>query len=183
MKKIILSLVAIALISVNVQAQKFGTRAGKVYFSATSSAEKIEATSTSTKAVLDLASNRISIAMPIKSFEFKDQLMEDHFNEKYMESGKFPEAKFDGTLSGFATTNLKKDGTYTVNVAGKLTMHGITKDVKTTAKLTVKGGNISVAEAQFKVLVADYEIKVPTPVRDKIAKEATISVTLNLTKL
>jgi len=74
--------------------------------------------------------------------------------------------------------NLSKEGTYTAKVSGKLTIHGVTKDVETTALFTVKGGSIS-AKSDFKVLLTDYNIEIPSLVKDKLAREATISIDVN----
>jgi polyisoprenoid-binding protein YceI len=162
---------------------KFFTKSGKAYFSATSSLEKIEATTSKSTAVIDLGTGKVEVKVLIKSFHFEKALMEEHFNENYMESGKFPNAIFVGDITDAKSVNLAKDGTYNVKVKGKLTMHGVTKDVETTAAISVKGGAATGAKTEFVTKMADYNIAIPTAVKEKIAKEAKISIDLVLQPL
>ena len=182
MKKLLFSAFA-SLLFFNVNAQKFFTKTGKIYFTAGSSIEKIEATTNKSTAVVDLATGKMEVKLLVKGFHFEKALMEEHFNENYLESGKFPDANFAGSITDLKSVDLKKDGTYTVKVAGKLTLHGVTKDVTTTAKLTTKSGAITNATTNFNVVLADYKVAIPGPVKEKIAKEAKIDVTLALQPL
>jgi polyisoprenoid-binding protein YceI len=162
---------------------KFFTKAGKTSFTATSSMEAIEATTNKTTAVIDLAAGKIEVKLLVKTFHFEKALMEEHFNENYMESGKFPNAGFVGDITDAKSVNLAKDGTYPVKVKGKLTMHNITKDVETTANLVVKGGALVSAKSDIIAKMADYKIDIPGAVKDKIAKEAKISLDFALQPL
>jgi polyisoprenoid-binding protein YceI len=182
MKKIILSVFTLLLLN-NLFAQKYFSKDAKIYFSATSSMEKIEATNNKGTLVIDAASRKLEAAVLVKGFHFEKALMEEHFNENYMESGKFAKATFVGEITDMKTVNTAKDGDYKVNVKGKLTMHGVTKDVTTTATITVKSGNIAAGKTSFKVLVGDYGIAIPGAVKEKIAKEAKIDVEANLKKM
>jgi polyisoprenoid-binding protein YceI len=182
MKKIVLSLFSLALLT-NLSAQKFFSKDAKVYFSATSSMEKIEATNTKGTLVLDATSNKLEAAILVKGFHFEKALMEEHFNENYLESGKFSKATFAGEITDMKTVNMAKDGDYKVTVKGKMTMHGVTKDLTTTATISVKGGAIVNSKTSFKVLMADYGVAIPGAVKDKIAKEAQIDVEAKLLKL
>jgi polyisoprenoid-binding protein YceI len=168
---------------VNAHAQKVFTKTGTIRFEANTPLENIDATSNKGTAVIDLASGKIEVKMLVKTFKFQKALMEEHFNENYMESLKFPDAVFVGDITDVKTINLTQNGTYKVNVKGKLTMHGVTKDVTAPGSVTVKGGTIADAKANFKVLVADYNITIPSAVRDKIAKEAKIDVSFNMQPL
>ena len=179
MKKVILSVVAMFLL-VNMNAQKVFTKNGTVSFNASSPLEPIEATTKKSVGVLDLATGKIEVQLLVKSLHFEKALMEEHFNENYMESGKYADAKFVGDITNFSSVNLKKDGTYPVKVKGKLTMHGVTKDVESDGTLTVKGGLVTAAKSAFTIKVADYNISIPGAVKDKIAKEAKISIDLPL---
>jgi polyisoprenoid-binding protein YceI len=195
MKKIILSAFALILMfqaiaqtstakaAAATNATNFFSKTGKAYFSATSSLEKIEATTNKTTAVIDLAGGKVEVKLLIKTFHFEKALMEEHFNENYMESGKFPNATFAGDIADAKSVNLAKDGTYNVKVKGKLTMHGVTKDVETTATLTVKGGALTGAKTEFVTKMADYKIDIPTAVKEKVAKEAKINIDLALQPL
>ena len=108
--------------------------------------------------------------------------MEEHFNENYVESHKFPKSEFKGTITNNETVNYSKDGTYTVTVKGKLTMHGETKDVETTGKLVVQGGKVN-ANASFNVQLSDFKISIPGLVADKVSKTAKIVVSCSLEPL
>jgi polyisoprenoid-binding protein YceI len=182
MKKIILSLMALTILT-SLSAQKFYSKNAKITFNANSPLEKIEAINTKGTLVIDATTSKLEAAVLIKGFHFEKALMEEHFNENYMESGKFPKAIFTGDISDLKSVNMSKDGEYKVNVKGKLTMHGVTKDVVTAATITVKGGAIVKGKASFKALMADYNIAIPGAVRDKIAKEAKIDIDADLQKL
>ncbi len=182
MKKVMLGLIAL-IMTMSVSAQKFYTKDADVAFDANSPLEKIEGKTNKGTLVIDAASGKLESAVLVKGFHFKSALMEEHFNENYMESGKFPKAVFAGTISNFNTVNLKKDGSYPVTVTGNLTMHGVTKPVESKGNLTVKGGAITNAKAAFKVSMADFNISIPSAVREKIAKEAKIDINCTLQSL
>ena len=105
--------------------------------------------------------------------------MQEHFNENYMESDKFPKADFKGNIINFDEVNFSKDGVYNIKTAGKLTIHGITSDITIPGTLTVKGNTIT-AKAQFSILLKDYKIQVPDLVADKVNSNATITIESNL---
>jgi polyisoprenoid-binding protein YceI len=182
MKKVILSVFSLVLLT-NLSAQKYFSKDAKIYFSASSSMEKIEATNNKGTLVIDAASSKLEAAVLVKGFHFEKALMEEHFNENYMESGKFSKATFAGDITDMKTVNMSKDGDYKVNVKGKMTMHGVTKDVATTATLTVKGGAVVKGKTSFSIMVGDYGIAIPGAVKDKIAKEAKIDVDATLQKM
>jgi polyisoprenoid-binding protein YceI len=182
MKKVILSVFSLVILT-NLSAQKYFSKDAKVFFSATSSMDKIEGTNNKGTLVIDAASSKLEAAVLVKGFHFEKALMEEHFNENYMESGKFAKATFAGEITDMKTVNMSKDGDYKVNVKGKMTMHGVTKDLSSTATLTVKGGAVVKGKTSFKVLVSDYNIPIPSVVKDKIAKEAKIDVEANLQKM
>ena len=111
----------------------------------------------------------------MKGFEFERALMQEHFNENYVESNKFPKAEFKGAITNNNAVNYAKDGVYPVKVSGQLTMHGETKTIETNGTVTIKNGKINTL-AEFAVLLADYKISIPQLVADKVAKTATIKV-------
>jgi polyisoprenoid-binding protein YceI len=185
MKKLIFSIFALSCV-LNLSAQKFFTKDAKVNFDATSatSPEKIAAVNPKGTVIVDAATGKMEAAILIKGFHFEQALMEEHFNENYMESNKFQKATFAGDIVDFKkSVNLAKDGDYTATVKGKLTMHGITKDVETKGVFTVKGDKITAAKASFKAPLADYKIDIPSVVKDKIAKEAKIDIAATMQQL
>lgn len=162
-------------------AQKYMTRTGKISFHAGTSLEDIDAISNEAASVLDSKKGDFIFQVAIKSFKFRRALMEEHFNENYMESDKLPRADYKGMVTDIAAVNFDKDGTYKVNTTGKLTIHGVTKDVNIPAAITVKGTTASV-NAKFIVKPGDYNITIPSLVENKIAKEIEVSVNSILDK-
>ncbi|GAB4414995.1 MAG: hypothetical protein OHK0039_23250 [Bacteroidia bacterium] len=151
------------------------TRTGVISFYSHTPMEDIEATNNQVNSVLDTQTGDIVFAVLMKSFQFEKALMQEHFNEKYVESDKFPKAQFKGKITNLAGIDFTKNGTYKAPVSGQLTIHGVTHDVSTEGTIEVKDGKIT-AKAKFPVAVADYEIKVPAAVRDNIAKSVDIMV-------
>ena len=154
---------------------RYLTRNAKIKFLSEAPMEKIEAVNTQGTSMLDSKTGAMEFAVLIKAFEFEKALMEEHFNENYMESGKFPKSTFKGTVTDISTVDFTKDGTYPVKIKGQLTIHGVAKDVATSGTLEVKGGKIT-GNSEFDVALADYNISVPGIVRDKIAKTVHIIV-------
>ena len=104
--------------------------------------EDIEAKNKTVAAVVDSKTGAIQFSAQMKGFEFEKKLMQEHFNENYVESNKFPKSEFKGTITNNSEINYTKDGSYTAKVKGKLTIHGVTRDVETTGTFKVSGGKI-----------------------------------------
>ena len=177
MKTILIVICATLLATVTNAQDKYFTKSGKIYFDATSpkSPENVNAITKTAVCVLDTKTGNLQFSLLMKSFEFERALMQEHFNENYVESNKFPKAEFKGTITNNSSVNYTKDGVYNVKVSGNLTMHGETKTVETSGTVTVKNGKL-IAVAEFAVTLADYKITVPQLVADKVAKTATIKV-------
>ena len=177
MKQLILLLALIATASCLPAQDIFFTKTGKISFDATTSTspEKISGTNKSATCVVDTKKGDIQFSLLAKGFEFEKALMQEHFNENYLETAKFPKAEFKGQISNNSQVNYAKDGTYAVKVKGLLTLHGASKNVETDGKLVVAGGKIT-ASADFSVQLADFNVSVPSLVSDKVAKTAKISV-------
>ena len=158
-------------------AQKYFTKSGEISFVSSAPMEKIEAFNKNATSVLDVESGKMEFAVLIKSFHFEKALMEEHFNENYMESSKYPKSTFKGAITNLSDVNFTVDGTYDVNVKGELTIHGVQNEIETTGQIIVKDGQLF-AKSQFDVAVADYNIKIPKVVADNIAKNVQIEVDL-----
>ena len=168
---------SIALFAVNNlfgQATYF-TKTGKIDFFSSTPMEDIEAVNNEVNSFLNIEKNELVFAVLIKGFKFQKALMQEHFNENYMESDKFPKAQFKGNIVDFDAANFKKDGEYIVNVKGDLTIHGVTKSVIIPGVISVKAGKIS-ATSKFKVKCADYDIKIPSVISNKISEEIDVNV-------
>lgn len=155
------------------QAQLIMTKSGTISFHSHTLLEDIDAVNDHVLAVIDANKKSIAFSLLMKQFVFPRKLMQEHFNENYVESDKFPKATFSGAYTEAA--DLTKDGTYQLKVNGKLSIHGVTKDVSLPATLTVQGGTIT-GVSTFKLNPTDYNIEIPFLVREKIEKENTVKV-------
>lgn len=174
---------ALLIAALHSQAQdKYFTKTGRIEFSSKAPLEDIEAKNKTVAAILDTKSGALQFSVLMKGFEFPKALMQEHFNENYVESDKYPKAEFKGSITNNATINYTTDGTYPAQVGGKLTIHGVTRDIKTTGTIKVEGGKID-ANSVFSVLVSDYDIKIPSVVKDKISKTIKVTVDCRLEPL
>jgi hypothetical protein len=175
MRNIIYLLLVLIASMGRVQAQNFFTKNGQVSFFSKSPLENISATNNQVLSVLNTASGDIKFSVMIKGFQFRKALMQEHFNENYMESGQFPKASFGGTVAGIEKIDLSKDAEYPVSVSGDLQIHGVTKKVTVPGTISVKAGK-PYARAVFNVLLADYNISIPKLVENNIAKTIELKV-------
>lgn len=183
MKKNLIVVLALVMASTASFAQdKYFTKTGKINFFSKAPMEDIEAKNKTVTAVIDSKSGAIQFAVQMKGFEFEKQLMQQHFNENYVESDKFPKAEFKGTITNNSDINYSKDGTYNAKVKGKLTIHGVTNNVETTGTIKVNGAKLA-AYSTFNVLLSDYDIKIPSVVKDKISNSIKITVDCKLEPL
>lgn len=173
MKNIFLFIV-FTLISCSLQAQQIlvCNNATASFFSSTI-VEDIEGKSAAAGSVIDAKTGNIIFKVRNTSFQFKKKLMQEHFNENYMESDKYPVSEFKGTIKD--PINLTVDGAYKATIEGNLNVHGVTKAYKTLADLTVSKGALT-AKAVFKVKIADHGIEIPTLVFKNIAEYVEVRV-------
>lgn len=162
-------------LSLSLLAQKVYTKNASISFYSKTSLENIAADNGQVMSTLDLQTGQLQFSVLIKAFHFKKSLMEEHFNENYMESEKFPKATFKGTIKDFKI-DLTKDGNYPVNVTGDMTIHGVTKNLRLPGTIIVKAGIVT-CNSNFKIKPADYKIVIPAVVRGNIAE--TIDITLS----
>jgi polyisoprenoid-binding protein YceI len=182
-QKIATLLTCFLLIAGAVNAQiKYFTKSGKITFYSKAPMEDIEATTKTAAAVLDAASGAVQFSVLMKGFEFRKALMQEHFNENYVESNKYPNGEFKGVIVNNADINYSKPGTYTARVRGKLTMHGVTKDVETNGTVVVEGDGLK-TNTVFNIQLSDYNIKRPALVKDKLSNTIQISVDCKLEAL
>ncbi|HEX9510539.1 MAG TPA: YceI family protein [Puia sp.] len=172
MKKFILLLALTACASVSF-GQLYFTRSGVIGFYSRTPLEDIKAENNQVYALIDIGKKTIAFSSLLKGFIFPKELMQEHFNENYVESDKYPKASFTGSFTG--DIDIKKDGLYQVDVKGQLSLHNTTRDVETPATLEVRSGML-LGTAQFKIRPEEYHIDIPSVVRDKIAKEFTITI-------
>jgi polyisoprenoid-binding protein YceI len=174
---------ALTLVSAFINAQdRYFTKTGTIKFFSKTDLENIDATNTIVTAVLDTKSGAIQFSVPMKAFEFKRALMQEHFNENYVESDKYPNSTFKGKVVNNADIQYGTPGTYTANIEGDLTIHGVTRPLTTKAKLVVTAADIEATTA-FQVVVSDYKISIPALVADKISKSVQIEINTRLQPL
>jgi len=150
-----------------------------VSFFSSAPLEDIEAVNKNARAVVDFENRAFLIVIPIKSFQFSSGLMQDHFNENYRESHKYPDCTFRGSFSG--TVDLSKDGSYPVQATGDLLLHGVVQKRTLPATITVKQGQ-AFLQSTFNIRLIDHKIKVPKMVFKKIAEVVQVNVQSQLVK-
>jgi polyisoprenoid-binding protein YceI len=156
---------------------KYMTRTGHISFLSDTPKEKIEAHNYQVSSILTSGGD-IVFKVPVKSFEFKQALMQDHFNENYLESDKFPQATFKGKILNMDKLDLTKDGKQIADVEGDLTMHGVIKKINTKATIEAKGGKINASTA-FPITLQDYNIAIPNIAKEKLAETVQVKAELN----
>ncbi len=175
MKKVFFCTALMLLLLNHVVAQKYIARNGYIGFFSATPMENIEAHNYQASSVLDMESGEMVYSVLIKGFEFEKALMQEHFNEKYLESDKYPKSTFKGKILNIDEQNLSKDGIYDVEVEGDLSIKDVTKRIKVMGTLERKGERI-VAKTKFPVRVADYNIHIPAMVKDNIAEVVDVEV-------
>ncbi len=151
------------------------TRNGSISFFSSTPIENIEAHNKEVSSFWNTTKGEMVFAVLIKSFKFQKALMQEHFNENYMESDKYPKANFKGNIVNMNDADLKKPGSYNVKVEGDLTIHGVTQHVSVPGVVSVTKDGVSTS-AKFKVKPADYAIKIPAVVAQNIAEVIEITV-------
>lgn len=163
-------------------AQKYMTKGGTIKFSSDTPMEKIEAVNRQVNSALDFSTGNFVFKVLIRGFEFPKALMQEHFNENYMESDKYPNSTFNGKITNIKDVNLAKDGIYKVEADGDLSMHGVTNKVKVNGTLEVKAGKV-LGIATFNVAPKDYNISIPKAVIKNISEAISVDITIPLDKL
>jgi polyisoprenoid-binding protein YceI len=182
MKYYVLLVVSLLLTCLAFSQKRYFTKTGQITFNAGTPVEDVDGANSTTTSVFDIATGQIEFAVLVKGFEFKRALMQEHFNENYMESDKYPKAIFTGKIANIDKVNFTKDGVYPVTVKGTLDMHGVKKSVETAGTMKVSGETVA-SDAAFTVLLSDYNIAIPSLVKDKISKTVNIKVNCNYTVL
>ena len=162
---------------------KYFTKKGHIWFFSHTAMEDIEAHNNEAAVVFDIKTGDISSQLLMKSFKFQKALMEEHFNENYIESAKFPKGEFKGKITNLKEIDFSKNGTYKATAEGTITVHGISKSYSITGNIEVNNGKIAI-KAKFTIAPQDFSIAIPDLVKNNIAKtiEIYIDVTLEIYK-
>jgi polyisoprenoid-binding protein YceI len=179
MKRLTVILLYLGLV-LGANAQKYMTKNGYIGFFSSTPVEDIKADNNQVASVIDISTGEIVFQVLIKSFKFAKALMEEHFNENYLESEKFPRSTFKGKITNLAAVDFSKPGQYEVTVEGDLNIHDVTNKVSVKGSIEVIPGGIN-ANSKFNVVPEDYKIKIPAIVRENIAKIIEVKVAIKYT--
>lgn len=161
--------------------EKYSTKNGAIIFEASvPSFEEVKAKNEQVSAILNSETGEFASLALINGFRFKVALMEEHFNENYMESSQFPKAVVKGTLENFSISNITSEKKK-FKLKGSITVHGVTKPLETSVTL-FKSGDILKFESDFVLQPADFNIEIPKIVSNKIADKVNVSVQYSLLK-
>lgn len=159
--------------------QQLVSRTGIARFYSKTPLEDIAAENRQVLVVMDPATRKIAVSLLMKGFLFKKELMQDHFNENYVESDKFPKSSFQG---GWAEAiDAARDGQYQVAVSGELKIHGVSRMIRVPAILEIKSGVVH-GSCNFLIVPEDFGISIPSLVREKIASQISVQILFDCKK-
>jgi len=156
----------------------FTTKTGTINFVSDAPLEVIKASSNKMAGVIKTSDKSFLFSMDIKTFQgFNSTLQRTHFNENYMESGKYPKATFEGKI--IEDINFNENGSYTVRAKGKITIHGVSQQRIIKSKLIIGNKTLKIS-SDFTVLLKDHKIQIPTVVYQKLAEEIKVNISAEL---
>ena len=158
------------------------TKNGRISFYSKAPLEDIEADHKAVTCVLDKKTGLVQFSLLMKGFEFEKALMQEHFNENYIESDKYPKSTFRGQIINNNDVNYSSDGTYPAKVKGSLVIHGETREIEISGTIEVKNGKIML-KAEFPVLLSNYKISIPSINKDNVSNTIRITVDCSLEPL
>jgi len=175
LKTIFLILLISTFIAFGVTAQPYykSNQSNIISFYSKAPLEDIQAVNKDATSIIDIPTRNVAFKVPIKSFQFKNGLMQEHFNENYLHSDKYPEATFTGKIIEYI--DLKKPGVYEVTVTGKLTIHGVTQNRTINGKITIENETANI-DCKFDVYLKDHQITIPKMVVKKIAEKIEVTI-------
>lgn len=180
MKRLIFTFTLIfAILGAN--AQKLVTKSGVIDIFSKTQLFTIEAKNASVASILNIENGDLVASCLVRSFKFKEALVEEHFNENYMESHLYPKATFIGKIVNFSSVDLGKPGNYPIEISGKLTIHGKTSDLLTKGELQVEKNKI-IGKTTFSVSLQEYGIKIEESYKDRIKDDVRLDVVLDFNR-
>ena len=160
-------------------AQLYKADSGTIKFFSEAPLEDIEAVSTGVRSAFDPSNGDIAFSVSMRTFEFDKSLMQEHFNERYVESDKYPNSTLKGKVSGFDTAS---SSVQTVTCSGELTIHGVTKNITVEGTMLFSGERLKI-ESVFEVAVKDFEIEIPRMLWQNIAEVVEVTITIEYVKI
>ena len=174
-----LFLLTLLLVGFKSKAQLFMTTNGEVSFFSKTPMEDIDAVNKSVSSIINTATNEVAVQMRVTNFVFPNKLMQEHFNENYLESEKFPSATFKGKIK--ESVDLTVAGTYPITASGSATIHGVTRPIELKGTIVSTGSTLALT-CQFEVKLVDYKVDIPKIVFAKIAEVVKVTCKMNYTK-
>lgn len=173
-------MMVLALSNTVISQSTYQTTRGEVSFNASTPLEDIVAVNTDVNAIMKIENGKFASVLLVSDFKFERKLMQEHFNENYMESTTYPKAYFSGIIIDVREEDLTDTpGNY--KVEGKLTMHGVTKQWNAIARLSKKAGGV-LLETSFIVAPEEFNIEVPKLLFKKIAQEVKVDIAFLMTE-
>lgn len=164
----------ILVVSKQLSGQNIYSDKAKVNFTSNAPLEIIKASSEKMKIIIDPVANQVALTVPVSSFKgFNSELQREHFNEKYMESDKYPAATFKGKI--IEKVDFSSDGSYDVRVKGELDIHGQKQSRIIKARIIIQNKTVSIS-SDFSIPLADHNIAIPKIISEKIATEIDVKV-------
>lgn len=171
------------LMGTQAEAQRYATRNGNISFYSEAPLENIEAFNNQVNSALDISSGDFVFRVLMKAFQFEKALMQEHFNENYVESHKHPNASFTGKVLNLSEIDFTKPGQYPATIAGELTIKGITQKLTESGVFEVNADGSLRGTSTFVIAIADYDIRIPRAVVNNIAEQIEIRVDVVLNPL
>ena len=178
MKNKFLLLIVLSCFITTTYAQKYITKTGTIQIFSETPLFTIDGVNKKVASILNTDNGEIVASTLVRSFKFEEALVEEHFNENYIESHKFSKAVFKGKIANYKKADFAKDGNYNVTIKGKLTIHGQTRDITEKAKVKIRNGNIA-ATAEFDVSLKEYKIKVEKAYKNAIKDAVLLKIKFN----
>ena len=172
MKIVYLALLLLAARVLPAAAQNYTTEKSFISFYSHAPIEDIKAENVKAVSLFNSLTGDIAFSVPVKEYQFKKTLMQEHFNEKYMESEKYPKSTFQGKITGF---NPQTKGIQQVSTLGRLTIHGVTKEVNVKGTIEKLADKLNM-KSTFIVKLEDYNIEVPSLLRNNIAEQVEVTI-------
>jgi len=171
MKTLYILLICLFLVSVTNAQERFLTKNGMISFFSKTPIEDIKAENNQVLSIVDVSNGQMAIAILMKSFMFEKALMQEHFNENYVESDKYPKATFKGDVLDFDKIGGSETAT---TIKGNLTIHGVTNEttIEAVIKKTVDLLEIT---GDFFINLSDFDVKIPSIVQNKISQKIKVS--------
>jgi len=171
MKAIYTLFICLFLVAFTNAQERFLTKNGMISFFSKSPIENIKAENNQVLSIVDISKGQMAIAILMKSFMFEKALMQEHFNENYVESDKYPKATFKGNILDFDKITGSET---TITIKGNLTIHGVTKEITIEALTKKTAAHIEMA-GDFFINLADFDVKIPSIVKNNISEKIKVS--------